>query len=207
MLPGQVPSSAEQHHSFQYPTVGRIESRLKTEFSPEPLELNQDHSGIKGCRSTTDVLMEQNNAQYQQPLLLPHGLHAASIVAQVTQMTPRPALDNPISDLRAHYDLQAQHLKAREAKLQDKVRALKEKLKAQDEASRSKLKRIKLEAKHTLATSNQAQHELKQRESELATLGDKHRAELSSVEDRIRHEVQARMYQQNAELAKMEEEN
>ena len=36
---GQVPSSND-HNSFQYPTVGRLESRLKTEFSPDPLNLN-----------------------------------------------------------------------------------------------------------------------------------------------------------------------
>ena len=69
------------------------------------------------------------------------------------------------------------------------------------------MKRIKLEAKQTLATSNQAQHELKQKENELGMLVEKHRAELSSVEDRLRHETQARMFQQNIDISKLEEEN
>ena len=99
-----MPSSSEHLHSFQYPTVGRLESRLKTEFSPDPPDLNQGHSGIKGCRSTSDVLLEQNTGQYQQPLFVPHNLQAQSMVAQVTQMTPRPALENQISELKIHYD-------------------------------------------------------------------------------------------------------
>ena len=99
-----MPSSTEHHHAFRYPTVGRLEGRLKTEFSPDPPDLNQGHSGIKGCRSTSDVLLEQNNGQYQQPLLVPHNLQAPSIVAQVTQMTPRPALENQISELKSQYD-------------------------------------------------------------------------------------------------------
>ena len=71
-------TSSNDHNSFQYPTVGRLESRLKTEFSPDPPNLNQVHSGIKGCKSSADVLMD---AQYQQPLLMQHNLQAPSMIA------------------------------------------------------------------------------------------------------------------------------
>ena len=43
--------------------------------------------------------------------------------------------------------------------------------------------------KQQLEISTQAKHELKQKESEMAILIDKHAAELCSLEDRIRHEV------------------
>ena len=41
----------------------------------------------------------------------------------------------------------------------------------------------------------------------MSILVDKHKAELSSVEDRIRHEVQAKLFQHNIEISKLEEEN
>ena len=39
-----------------------------------------------------------------------------------------------------------------------------------------------------------AQHELKQKESEMAILVEKHAAELASLEDKIRHEVQSKLF-------------
>ena len=57
-------------------------------------------------------------------------------------------------EMKANYEQQIQQLKARETKLRDKVRTLKEKLAWQEEASHHKLKKVKIEMKQQLNTSN-----------------------------------------------------